>query len=114
MNACQNLLTVRTIREFVSWLAYKNLRAVQSKIWLGDNHFPLGVTVFCSADLMISEHLGILFLSYSNPKGILQKLGFSCMFLKFYLLSSCKTLKIAGFNDNNFDVVIFISIRTYC
>ena len=41
------------------------------------NHFPLSVTVFCSVDLMISEHLGILFLSYNNPEEIQQKLGFS-------------------------------------
>ena len=77
MNACLNLLTVRTIREFVSWLAYKNLRALRSKLWLVKNHFPLSVTVFCSVDLMISEHLGILFLSYNNPEEIQQKLGFS-------------------------------------
>ena len=114
MNACRNLLTVRTIREFVSWLAYKNLRALRSKLWLVKNHFPLSVTVFCSVDLMISEHLGILFLSYNNPEEIQQKLGFSQMFLKFYLLSSWKTLKIARFNDNDFDVIILISIRTYC
>lgn len=77
MNACRNLLTVRTVREFVSWLAYKNLRALRSKLWLVNNHFPLSVTVFCSVDLMISEHLGILFLSYNNPEEIQQKLGFS-------------------------------------
>lgn len=107
MNACQNELAGRTINKFCSSAAYKNLRALQSNIWLINIYFPLGVVSFWSG-----WPTGLWKPKDSFPVlGDPVKIRFLFHVFKALFVFILEKHWKARFNENDLDVILLLAIR---